>query len=190
MNLGFDIDGVICDFTVQLNKVVKKKFGKTLSQQDMYCYDVDLVLGIPKEEVEEIVLKTLKSDLPLNPSAKETLDKLSSEGHAIYLITARSTKLADYTAKWLKKKQIPYKTIYHLSPGKKNSVEIHIDLAVEDSLEEAIELTKKVEHVLLYNQPWNKTLNVKNIIKRVNNWNEIYNEVNKINKSRIINLDH
>jgi uncharacterized protein len=177
MNLGFDIDGVVCDFTGQLNRVIKKRYEETLTQADMYCYDINLVLGIPKEEVAEIVFKTLKSDLPLQPFAKETLDRLASEGHKIYLITARSEKLAAYTKKWLKKRKVPYEAIYHLSEGRKHLVEVDIDLAVEDNLEEAIELTRKVKHVLLYNQPWNKTLNVKGLIKRVNNWSEIYTEV-------------
>ncbi len=177
MNLGFDIDGVICDFTGQLNKVIKNRYGATLSHKDMYCYEVDLVLGIPREEVAEIVFNTLKSDLPLNPYAKVTLDRLVSEGHRIYLITARSEELSAHTKRWLKKRLVPYDAIYHLSRGTKHLVEKNLDLAVEDNLQEAIELTKTIKHVLLYNQPWNRTLNVKGLIKKVNNWQEIYSEI-------------
>ncbi len=180
MNLGFDIDGVISNFTKQFTDIIQKKYGVALSDSDMYSYEVNLVLGISKEDVAEIVTETLKSDLPLIPSAKETLNKLAAEGHKIYLLTARSTELANHTSTWLKKKGVPYTEILFLIRGKKSLAEFSVDLVVEDSLEEALELTKKVNHVLLFDQPWNKTKNVKGLIKRVYNWSEIYEEVQNI----------
>ena len=180
MNLGFDIDGVISNFTKQFIAIVQKKYGGALSDSDMYAYEVNLVLGIPKEDVAEIVTETLKSDLPLNPSAKETLDKLAAEGHKIYLLTARSEELIQHTSTLLKQKGIPYTEILYLIRGKKSLAEFSVELVVEDSLEEALELTKKVNHVLLFDQPWNKTKNVKGLIKRVYNWSEVYEEVQKI----------
>ena len=183
MNLGFDIDGVISNFTIQFVDIIQKKYGATLTDEDMYSYDVSLVLGITKDEVSDLVNETLKSDLPLNPLAKETLNMLNEEGHNIYILTARSDELIEHTLDWLKQKGIPYKDIFHLTTGQKNLVDVSIDLAVEDNLEEAIELTKKVKHVLLFDQPWNKTKNVKGLIKRVYNWSEIYEEVQKVSLS-------
>ena len=180
MNLGFDIDGVISNFTKQFTDIIQKRYGVALSDSDMYSYEVNLVLGIPKEDVAEIVTETLKSDLSLNPSAKETLDKLAAEGHKIYLLTARSEELIQHTSTWLKQKGIPYTKILYLIKGKKSLAEFSVDLVVEDSLEEALELTKKVNHVLLFDQPWNKTKNVKGLIKRVYNWSEVYEEIEKI----------
>jgi uncharacterized HAD superfamily protein len=183
MNLGFDIDGVISNFTIHFVDIIQKRYGTTLSNADMYSYDINLVLGITKDEVADIVNETLKSDLPLNPLAKETLDKLNSEGHNIYLLTARSDELIEHTLNWLKQKGIVYKDIFHLTSGKKNLVEVSIDLAVEDNLEEAVELTKKVKHVLLFDQPWNKTKNVKGLIKRVYSWSEVYEEIQEVDHS-------
>jgi uncharacterized HAD superfamily protein len=183
MNLGFDIDGVISNFTTNFVDIIQNRYGVKLTGADMYSYDVSLVLGITKDEVADIVNETLKSDLPLNPLAKETIDKLNSEGHNIYILTARSDELTEYTLNWLKQKGIVYKDIFHLTSGKKNLVEVFIDLAVEDNLEEAIELTKKVKHVLLFDQPWNKTKNVKGLIKRVYSWSEVYEEIQKANHS-------
>jgi uncharacterized HAD superfamily protein len=183
MNLGFDIDGVISNFTKQFIDIIQKKYGVAISDSDMYSYEVNLVLGIPKEDVAEIVNEILKSDLPLNPSAKETLDRLAAEGHRIYLLTARSEELIQHTSTWLKQKDIPYTEILYLIRGKKSLAEFSVDLVVEDSLEEALELTKKVNHVLLFDQPWNKTKNVKGLIKRVYSWSEVYEEVQKITTS-------
>jgi uncharacterized protein len=185
MNLGFDIDGVISNFTVRFNEVIKQKYGVSLTDSEMYSYEISLVLGIHKGEVAEIVADTLKSDLPLNPHAKETLDKLTAEGHNIYLLTARSETLSHYTVSWLKEKAVPYKELFHLIGGQKSLAQIDLDLFVEDSLEEALELTKKVKLVLIYDQPWNKTKNVKGLLKRVHGWLEIYEEIQKLRLSSL-----
>ena len=39
MNLGFDIDGVIANFTNQLLETIKKNYGLTLKATDIYCFD-------------------------------------------------------------------------------------------------------------------------------------------------------
>ncbi len=180
MNLGFDIDGVISNFTTQFTDIIQRRYGVRLTDTDMYSYDVNLVLGITKDEVADIVTETLKSDLPLNPMAKETLDKLSSEGHSIFLLTARSDALIDYTSRWLSLKRVTHNGLFHLKTGEKYLADVSVDIVVEDNLQEALELTRKVKHVLLYDQPWNRTKNVKGLLKRVHDWSEIYEEVHKI----------
>ena len=180
MNLGFDIDGVISNFTGRFCAIIEERYGARLESTDMYSYDVNLVLGVPKEEVAEIVVETLKSDLPLNPLAKRTIDQLVADGHSIYLLTARSKSMANYTLNWLSRKGIVYKDIYHFAIGHKCSTKVPLDLVVEDNLDEALELTKKVKHVLIYDQPWNKTKNVKKLLKRVHSWPEIYQEVQRV----------
>jgi uncharacterized HAD superfamily protein len=84
---------------------------------------------------------------------------------------------------WLKRKDIPYKRILHLDAGKKYLADVNVDLVVEDFLEEAIELARRIKHVLLFDQPWNKTKNVRGLINRVYNWSDIYEEVHKIAKA-------
>jgi uncharacterized HAD superfamily protein len=180
MNLGFDIDGVISNFTTKFTEIIQRKYGVRLKDTDMYSYDVNLILGVTKDEVADIVTETLKSDLPLNPMSKETLDKLSAEGHNIYLLTARSSALIDYTTRWLSRKSINHNGLFHMKTGEKYMADVSVDVVVEDNLEEALELTKKVKLVLLYDQPWNRTKNVKGLLKRVHSWSEIYEEVHKI----------
>ena len=178
MNLGFDIDGVIADFSEPLLKTINKNYGLTLKPTDIYCFDLDIVLGITHLEEEQLIVEVLKQDLPLNPGAKETIERLSREGHSIYLLTSRYGHLRDITQSWLKEKGVPYTQLHLLDNGKKYLAEVDpLDLIVEDSLQEALRWTQKVKTVLIYDQPWNKTLNVRNLTKRVNNWNQIYSEI-------------
>jgi len=181
MNLGFDIDGVIADFTQALLETIKKNYGFALKKTDIYCFDLSVVLGIPKEEVKQLIIEVLQKDLPLNAGAKETLERLSLEGHNIYLLTSRYDVLRDITQSWLKERRIPYTQLHLLNGGEKYLAKVEpLDLIVEDSLEEALEWTKKIKNVLIYDQPWNQTLNVKNLTKRVYNWDEIYREIQQL----------
>ena len=87
----------------------------------------------------------------------------------------------DITQSWLKEKEVPYNELHLLNNGKKYLAQVNqLDLIVEDSLREALGWATKVKNVLIYDQPWNKTFNVKNLTKRVYNWTEIYGEIQKI----------
>ena len=184
MNLGFDIDGVIGDFSQALLEAIKKNYGLSLKKTDIYCFNLDVVLGITKLEEKQLIIEVLTEDLPLNPGAKETLERLSREGHNIYLLTSRYDHLRHKTQSWLKEKGIPYTQLLILNVGEKYLAKVDpLDLIVEDSLEEALGWTQKVKNVLVYDQPWNKTLNVKNLTKRVYNWDEIHTEVQELRKS-------
>lgn len=175
LNLGFDIDGVIANFTQPLIDVIKENYNVHLNISDIYTFDLNIVLGITKNEGNQLVNQTLKKDLPLNPGAKETLERLSREGHNIYLLTGRYEYLRDITQSWLKEKGVPYTQLHMLNVGEKYRANVDpLDLIVEDSLVDALEWTHKVKNVLLYDQPWNRTLNVKNLTRRVYGWNEIY----------------
>jgi uncharacterized HAD superfamily protein len=68
-----------------------------------------------------------------------------------------------------------------LNIGEKYMADIQpMDLIVEDSLEDALEWSQKVKNVLIYDQPWNRTLNVRNLTKRVYNWKDIYQAVQNL----------
>lgn len=181
MNLGFDIDGVIANFTEPLLEIIKDKYGLALKVSDIYTFDLGVVLGITKTESNQLINETLKKDLPLNSGAKETLEQISREGHSIYLLTGRFGYLRDLTQSWLNEKEVPYTQLHLLNVGEKYLAKVEpLDLVVEDSLEEALEWTRKVRNVLVYDQPWNRTLNVKGLTKRVYNWSQIYSEVQSL----------
>ena len=118
LNLGFDIDGVIADFSQPLLATIKKDYGLNLKPTDIYCFELDIVLGISRSEEEQLIIEVLKGDLPLSLGAKETLERLSCEGHNIYLLTSRYDHLRDITQSWLKEKGVPYTQLHLLDNGK------------------------------------------------------------------------
>jgi uncharacterized HAD superfamily protein len=181
LNLGFDIDGVIANFTQPLLEAIKENYGLNLKTTDIYTFNLNIVLGITKKEGNQLIAQTLKKDVPLNLGAKETLEKLSRDGHSIYLLTGRYEFLRDITQSWLKEKGVPYTQLHMLNIGEKYRANVEpLDLIVEDSLEDALEWTHKVKNVLIYDQPWNRTLNVRNLTRRVYGWNDIYDAVQNL----------
>ncbi len=187
MKLGFDIDGVIANFSDVLLQTVKKTYGLTLTEKDITNFSLSTVLGITRAEEARLITDILYKDLPIYPGAKETLEQLSREGHSIYLLTGRYAPLRDLTQTWLKEKGVPYDELHLLEIGKKYQVNIDgLDVIVEDSLEEALEWSSRVKTVLLYDHPYNQTLNVKNLTKRVYSWSEIYQEIHALSKNKLL----
>jgi len=181
MKLGFDIDGVISNFVGSFVKVVKKHYNLTLTEADIYCHDLSLVLGINKQERNELIRETLLSDIEPMPKAREILMKLKSEGHQIFILTARYEDLIDVTKDWLTRNGIPYFKLIHCNERQKSLSEIELDLIVEDNLEDALEWSQKIDNILVYDHPWNQTLNAKNLVKRVYHWGDIYKEIDRLN---------
>jgi len=149
----------------------------------IYCHDLNLVLGISKEERDKLIRETILNGLELNLGAQQTLARLHSEGYRIFILTARSSNLIEMTKKWLKEKGIPYYRLLHLKEGEKHNANVNLDLVVEDNLEDAIGLTQKVKKVLIYDHPWNQSKNVRKLVKRVYNWDDIYKEIKRLTTS-------
>ena len=120
MKLGFDIDGVISDFVGTFMRIVKKrKYSLTLTENKIYCHDLNLVLGVSKKEGIELIRETLLSEMSVMPKAQRILTSLKSKGHQIFILTARFKDLESTTKAWLKSQGIPYTRLIQLNQGEK-----------------------------------------------------------------------
>jgi len=185
VNLGFDIDGVISDFAKTLARVVKKHYNLKLDETEICYHDLDLLLGISKEESSQLVKETLLGDIVLVKGAKEALLKLYLEGHKIFILTARFKELENVTKDWLERRGVPYSHLFMLNEGRKHLADVKLDLVVEDNLEDAIGWSKKVKNILVLGHPWNRSFNVKRLFKRVYSWKDILNEIEHLDNYKI-----
>jgi len=178
-----DIDGVIADFVGTFKKVVKKRYGVSLKEREIRVHDLFQVLGIPEEEAYQLILTTLRQDLGLIPGARIALNKLKASGHTIVIVTSRPVKVAATTRRWLHLHGIPYDRLMFQSEGQKHNSRRVADVVVEDHLREAIRWMPKANRVLIFDHPWNHSLNVKHRLIRVSNWNEAVLALKGVRKS-------
>ena len=178
LKIGVDIDGVISNFVKNFKIIVKEQYDIDLKENDIYVHDLYLVLGISKSEAYNLIIKCLSQNLELIDGAKTGMIQLYKE-HEIFILTARPKELNGLTEKWLIKNNIPYHKLLHLDEGNKHEAGLNLDVIIEDNLVDVINLIDKTKMVLLYDHPWNRTLDVKGLIKRVYSWDEINTVIRK-----------
>lgn len=135
--------------------------------------------------------KNVLEECTMLPNADKTIQKLKEEGDTIYFITARLMNIKNcdtekITRKSLDNFNIPYDSlnlhiIDKLTFCKKND----IDLLIEDSYETCKELVDNGIKSILMTTKMNVDIETKEII-RVNNWDEIYEEIEKYKKLEIV----
>lgn len=131
--------------------------------------------------------KNVLEECTIMKDADKICQRLKQEGHEIYFITARLTNIKDcdteeITKNMLIKNNIPYDQLIinasnKLEVCKQNKMQIFI----EDSFETCVELLENNIDSILMNTKMNAKIDSGNI-PRVYNWNEVYNEIQKIIK--------
>lgn len=184
MKIGIDIDGVISDFVTTFRKVVKDKYGIEFAYEDITQHDLYKVLGIDKDEAKQLIYETFDHDLGFQAGAIEGIKELHKH-HEIVLVTARTVKKRELTERWLSKHAIQYHKLVFLEEGSKHSLENEgFDAIIDDHLEEIVNWMGKIPLVLVFNHPWNKSVNIKNNFERVYDWSGILERLDRHANSR------
>lgn len=131
--------------------------------------------------------KNVLEECTIMPNADKTIKRLKEEVDTIHFITARLMNIKDcdteaITKESLKKFNIPYDSLnLHISDKLSFCEKNEIDLLIEDSYETCRELTENGIKSILMTTKMNADIDAQGIV-RVNNWNEIYKEVEKYKK--------
>ncbi len=129
--------------------------------------------------------KNVLEECTMLPNADVVIQKLKEEGNTIHFITARLMNIEGcdtekITKESLKKFNIPYDYLdLHVSDKLKFFKDNNIDLCIEDSFETCRQLTDNGIHAILMTTKMNEQIDAGEIT-RVTNWNEIYEEIQKI----------
>lgn len=134
--------------------------------------------------------KNVLEECTMLPYASETIQKLKKDGDSIHFITARLMNIKgcdteEITINSLNNFNIPYDSLdLHISDKLKFCKEHRIDILIEDSYETCRELKENGIKSILMTTKMNANIDAKGII-RVNNWNEIYKEIQNIRNEEI-----
>lgn len=131
--------------------------------------------------------KNVLEECTMLPNANKVIQKLKDEGDTIHFITARLMNIENcdtekITRTSLANFNIPYDSLnLHINDKLSFMKENGIDLLIEDSYETCKELTINKMKAILVTTKMNEQIDAGEIT-RVNNWNEIYEEIKKIKK--------
>lgn len=189
MRIGIDIDGCITDIARFISDYGTKycydnNINYSIKEDE---YDEEKALGISAENSEKfwnIYLPYYAMEYRIRDFASEVIKKLK-ENHEIYIITARNEdglpeqyygKMQELVKIWLKKNEILYdKLIFSKGNKLPYCIENNIDIMIEDSPTNLIDISKKIK-VFCFDNPYNKQIEGENII-RVYSWYDILEKI-------------
>lgn len=178
MRIGIDIDDTIVntsEMCINYVKKLDKKYGENIK---------DIITDNIKNPVVTLFYDNYLYDVIAHAKLKEDAVKVINElyrDNEIYFITARSERFIkdvdNMTKNLLDSYNIKYNKII-TGAGKKAElcVENNIDLLIDDSIKHCTNLSNIGIDTLLFNSINNKDIETN--LKRVYNWNEVYNYVN------------
>ena len=195
MKIGIDIDDTTF-FTVKSmlkygNIFEEEISGKPIDRDNFGLiknrYYLNALYGWDNETKFKFFDKYYKNVLEecvMLPDANTVIQKLREEGDTIHFITARLMNIAgcdteSITRNSLKQYNIPYDSLnLHIFDKLSFFKENDIDICIEDSFETCRQMTDNGIKSILMTTKMNCDVDNQEIV-RVNNWNEIYEEIEK-----------
>lgn len=189
MRIGIDLDDTITKTDEILFKYAKmyNEEEKILFKINREEWDWNKAFGWDEEKCETFFSRYLKKifeEAEIKENAKEKINALKNGGNKIIIITARDTKSLKEVHKvcenWLINNKVNVDKIVVDGEDKaQKCLENKIDIFIDDNVYNCESVYKNLKiPVLLMNSRYNKEYQNPNI-KRVYNWNEIYNEICK-----------
>lgn len=192
MKIGIDIDDTITNSSKvfikyakkynEKNKIIYKINTNELNQAKAFGWSTK-----NQQEFKKIYLKEILEKATPNKNAVKIIKELKNNKNEIYFITARSDaevpNMYEFTKAWLTKNHIPFDKLIVNCVNKANECQKEeIDIFIDDNYDMCEEVNKKMKiQVMLYTTTYNKKY-INLPFKRVNNWQEIKNTIEKEGK--------
>lgn len=187
--IGFDLDDVLLDFNKALCEYNNLTYGTSHKREDVTTYDLEELWGCNRGEVIKRIFDFYQSPahmrvLPIS-GAVEGIRALKKD-NVFHIITAKPDILRSVTQQWLDK-YFPgiFESVHFTNsigfPGigrTKAEVcnELGVEIFVDDSMDNAKNVSSVGIPVLLLNSPWNQG-EVSQLVTRVNSWQEIVDKL-------------
>ncbi len=192
MKIGIDIDGVIANMMPTLVRFHNDNYGTSLEIDNFKSHDLHETWGGTFEDAVSKVHKFYLSDYfneiaPVEGSI-EALSSLRMKNE-LFLITARPLSIEKNTRDWI---DMHFGGMFSgmymadaltLKSGSFKSQicnDLGIDVMIEDNIGNALECSKNVRHVFLFNTPWNQDVGLPENVTRIKSWNELIENLEKI----------
>jgi len=183
--LLLDLDNVISDTDMVVRSLIERILGIDAKKEEIVDFNYYDSLGYKKEKEKSIwdeFHKSACANVTPIVMAKDAIKRLSIIFN-IKIVTSRDVISKKNTLKWLKDHKIPFdELIFIKTQSNNNSKKLNVinenkgSLLVEDCGETALEIAKSGSEVILFDNPWNRNYQHRNIIRK-KSWKSIYSYI-------------
>ena len=175
--LVVDVDGVLCDLVGSAIPVINSVYGCELKRSDIRMFEMDRIVGVKKDDFNELFEQLDYSRMQAIKGAAEGLRQLVSRFH-IVVATRRPSYLHDKTKKWLTDNGLVFHSFMSAHDGgstvpEKSDLFRIAEAVIDDDLKEVIAASDFTKVTCLLDAPWNHSINAQDRFFRCRDWPEI-----------------
>ena len=186
LNICIDIDGTITDPYYWLG-YANNYFNLNIQESQVISYNISKVLNVEESDYLEFYEKfkfEIHTKQILRDKVKAIVNKLYKLNN-IYFVTARDKSLELVTFLYLLNNEISFDEVFILGTHNKvpKATELDCDIFIEDSYENALDLSNNGFKVILLDTNYNR-LPLNSNITRAYSWNEVLEIITEISKEK------
>ena len=168
MKIALDVDGVLADVIVSWIQINNQNRTK-ISKNDVTSWDFWKQFNIDRFDFYSELSKCWENWNEIPPTEKNLQEstKLLNQNATVDIVTAREQYTDTFVKNWLNHFNISYDNYVSVIDGTMKA-DLDYDLFIDDSPLNAEKFTLKNKKFLLYNQPWNQNIQLKNV-NRISN---------------------
>jgi len=181
-NIGFDLDGVLCDLYPDAFKVLKELYPDKVTSNNVES-KWDKEFNLSEQQIQncfiEVARKGMLRTAKIYPGAKEVLYKLDRL-YNIYFISWRNyiPNAREDTLYWLDSNKIPYEKLILTNNKYKIATQEKFCFYADDNVQQCNRIAKTNVPTFLFMRPWNKDDPIDALVKGVRSWKEIEKIIN------------
>ncbi len=174
MRIAIDIDSTLHHYWDRLSDAALRRFGIDLPYEEQLDWGItrlrydQLHLCIQETHCEAAIL----AGEPY-PDAVETVTRWRADGHFIHVTSHRDPAAHHATARWLDQIGLPYDDLYCAHDKVSRSVELGIELLIDDSPENLIRAIDLGMLVATITHPWNREVCEEEDVVCAADWREL-----------------
>ena len=168
MKIALDVDGVLADVILSWIEINNQNRTK-ISKNDVTSWDFWKQFNIDRFDFYSELSKCWENWKEIPPTEKNLQEstKLLNQNATVDIVTAREQYTDTFVKNWLNHFNISYHNYVSVIDGTMKA-DLDYDLFIDDSPLNAEKFTLKNKKFLLYDQPWNQNIQLKNV-NRISN---------------------
>jgi len=182
MKIALDVDGVLADIIFVWLDHYNKTNNKSLTKKDTIQWDFWKNFGYDKYRFYEDLSSCWSRWTEVPPMEQDiaiATEKLQSVG-IVDIVTARDAASTKYVKEWLKHNEIKYNDYVAVMRGRDKAA-LDYDVFIDDSPLNIVGIASQGKHALLYDQPWNQSINNSGVV-RIKRLEEAVNVISDLPK--------